>query len=128
LAQRRINRLDDAIDLLQHIAIPKSNNMQTLIFKVLGSLPVLCSTLLGMLSSVHLYDEISLEAEEIEHIRTIWNLTAELPAIDLPVPHPTPQLALRVRLVVPQFSSEFGISHFPTRNQTIQAKSFIPSL
>jgi hypothetical protein len=91
--QRRLNHSPDAIDILEHIIVPKANEPEALAFQVGSSTGI---AFRRMLAAVDLDDQTLLSAAKIDNVTADFDLTAKFQVLVLPGAERIPQLALGV--------------------------------
>ena len=93
--QRLANDQAGAVNVLQHIIVPESQNSDALRMKPCRSRGVLLD-LDSVLPAIHLDDQFAFKADEVSDVATDRCLTAEPVSIHLLVPQNCPKLALGI--------------------------------
>lgn len=91
LPRRGQDRLQDAFHILDHLVVPEPQYPIAALFKKPRSLGI-CRSLIAMLAAIELYDQPNALAQEVDDIRTDWNLTPEFQATQTPIAQPKPEL------------------------------------
>jgi hypothetical protein len=84
-AQHPTDLLHDTFNLLQHLAVPKSDNSKAESFELLTSQIVVTLFLVGVLSSIELDNQPRFDTAEIHDERIDWHLSAEFPTVEVSV-------------------------------------------
>ena len=80
----------------QHVVVPETNDAVTVGLQKTRALVVLWRAL-KVLAAIEFDDQRWIKAEEIDNVRSYWNLAAEFVTAQLPVAQSTPQGLLRIR-------------------------------
>ena len=94
------DHIDNRINFLQHLIVPKPENSKTSRLQALIANTILLTIL--MLTAIHLHNQLLLQAGEIQHKIQKRMLTAELETRELPTTQTAPQ-------------AMFGVRHTPTQ-------------
>jgi hypothetical protein len=97
--------LDDVARPSHHITIPESEDSIAASPKEGVSMKVLRS-LIEMLTSIQLNDDLGFDTDKVADIDTNWVLSPELVAVPLPSPQMTPKATFSLSLVLSQLASE----------------------
>ena len=117
------DRLNNAIDIAQHVIIPEPQNEITVGFKISRALRIF-GTPLGVLSTINLNYQTSGLTAEIHDVRFDWHLPPEFQPIEPAVAQLEPQRTLGVGLIAPQFPSGwYTRCHTLTRPRFARAPS-----
>jgi len=99
------DRIDNPIAVFKHLVIPKSKYPKSLAIEPLRPFQVLLPSV-GMLTTIHLNNELSFEANEIDDVCANGRLPAELAIVYLPMPQLIPDALFGIGHVFTQLSSE----------------------
>jgi hypothetical protein len=94
------DRLQDAVDIAQHIIVPKTKNQITICLEVRGSTCIF-STSHRMLAAVELNDQLGGLTTEIDHVGPNRHLSPKFHSVKSPVAQAEPQPPLSVCLIAP---------------------------
>ncbi len=98
LTGRRIDCVEDRIELRQDFGVPEADHFVSLRFQEGGSLLVSFKPLIRrMLGAVQFNDQSDLVASEIDKVGTDRDLAAEVAAIDWNAPEMAPEFSFGVR-------------------------------
>jgi hypothetical protein len=96
------NRFQNRLALLQHLVIPVTQYLVTLLFQELGA-RVVVVLLLPVLRAIDLDHQTLLATDEIHDVLSDQRLTSEFMAEQLPIAQPLPQPAFRIGAVPAKF-------------------------
>jgi hypothetical protein len=100
ISQSSDNQVNDSIDVLKYIVMPKSQDIKTLIPQPSISLNIV-SNLLAMLSAVDLNDQSFFQTNEVNDVASQRLLPAKLKTVYLPESEFLPKQPLSIRGVFP---------------------------
>jgi hypothetical protein len=107
------NHVNDSIDVLKYIVIPKSQDSKTLISQPSVTLCIKTS-LLSVLSSIHLNHDSLFQTDKVYDITPQRLLSPEFVAVNPPQAELAPKHTLGIGRVVSEFSGSCSYSvHFP---------------
>ena len=92
--------LNDRIYIIKHRVVPEAEHLEAKVRKVIISMGNL-GCLLSVLAALHLYDEASLQANEVNDKRAYGPLATKTEAVYLSHTEARPELALCIRKVTP---------------------------
>src|SRR6185312_812718 len=101
LTRSRDDRLQDAVNIAQHIVVPKAQHQISVGLELRGALRIL-GDVLGVLTAVQLHDQPSGFAAKIDHVSFDRHLPPEFHSVKPPVAQSKPKRAFGIRLIAPQ--------------------------
>lgn len=102
LTQHCPNGVDHDINFLQHLIVPKPEDLETRLMQTLIADAILFAVL--MLAAIHFDNQPLFEAHKVEHKIQEWMLAAEFETRDLPTTQAVPQVILGIRHMASQFA------------------------
>src|SRR5207245_1121732 len=102
--QSRPDALDYSLRLLENIGIPEAQHPEA-VSNQSRCAPLVAFDLFGVLAAVDLNHEPSLQAGEIDEVRTDWKLTAEAVALDLLIAQADPEPDFSIGHLTSQLAS-----------------------
>jgi len=92
--------MEHAVQLTQDGVVPEAQDAKAGLLQDFGSGGIICG-LVGMLPAIQLHDQFGLEAGEVGEIAVDRDLSAELEAVELPVPQAEPKPSFGLGPVTP---------------------------
>ena len=112
MAQREPNAFENALEILQDLVVPESDDPESLSLQPVRA-PGIGRLLDRVLPAIQFDDESLLEAEEIHVIGSDGNLGSESMPVELLAPKPSPKVALRIGRNFPKLTSSLDAYRAP---------------
>jgi hypothetical protein len=104
--ERGGNRLQHAVDISNHVVVPKAQDAVAMLDQPL----IACGVALvgGVLSTIDFNDQPALAADEVDNERSHWLLADEFLAVNGATAQPIPKLEFGMGGLMPEAAGAFG--------------------
>jgi hypothetical protein len=113
-----LDNQQNTLGVFQHVVIPKSDNAISTRLKPLRADTVI----VGMLSAIHLDDQLSFGTKEIGNVWADWVLSPETGSVQLLAAQTEPQSLLGIGEVATQFAGNWGGHNYNSGSDTAETR------